>query len=157
MAGPHAASKMTIPFEFQPSPLQPNEVRLTSVPADPAVIEGSISKYEMATDYIKLAGWIQRGVTPSVRRALETCAKALRGRGAVIDKQYEWSVGLHIIGDRSSARVVEVIAARDHWPDVFDDDAKHCWVDALSAINFTSDKLADVTVEFPLCVYPSSL
>jgi hypothetical protein len=145
---------MTIPPEFVSPPSSPTSGIFTEASADGLVIEGAISVYNVITKYQALAQWVQAGIDAPVRAAMKTCREALIARGASIDKRYEWVLGLHVVSDGHTARLAEILVPDRYWPEVFDREAKDCWLRTLSAVTFPSDKIVDVTVEFPLCINP---
>lgn len=120
---------------------------------DESTIEGALSIRVMMRDHEREVGILQSGIT-TTRNERDQCLLEFAQRGGTIKSQYEWTIGLTFIGDGQEIRVAKVQALRDRWPQEFDEDAKDCYLESFARLRFASNEKVDMTVEFPLCVYP---
>jgi len=128
-------------------------VDTTLLEPEESTIEGAISIRQMMRDHGREVRILQSGIGSS-RHERDTCLLEFAQRGGTIKKQYEWSIGLTFTGDGKEVRVGKVQALRDRWPDEFDEKAKDCYLESFARERFASTERLDMTVEFPLCVYP---
>lgn len=121
---------------------------------DEPTIEGAISSRRMMLDHREEAGVLQTGIGESSEER-DRCMVEFGQRGGKVSKQYNWVIALKCMGDGKEIYVTEVQAPSALWPEEFDEQVKDCYLDSFSNIRFSASERVEMTVEYPLCVYPS--
>lgn len=152
------ALDMVIPQSFlSPLVLPPDEPLASPVPDEPSIYSGSINIHDLFTKYSGLVSWYNTNFTTQMMAKYATCKAEFLARGGQLDARVEWTVAVHVVGDGTVARIVEVFSKPEVWPPMLDEEAKQCVLAIFHNYSTTSAEIVDVTIDLPLCFIPPFL